>query len=1377
MSETTPWTIERRWVWGEPVEQATLTTEELATVHGVALLGSAGMGKSWEIKRLISHEKSLGREVHSADIGRKSASGGLDRCLELIANQLKAGASVFLDGLDEAMVANPRATAIVNDWISESVPKGCRIRISCRSAIWPKVLHESIREYCFPEPIIAAELQRLRIDEIRQVLICEKLDPDSCIDQIHRSRVSTLAQQPITLKLLIAELRSGKFSKSRTELFDHAIHRMCIESQERDELGTGAGKKFSVHKLIEAAQRLAIFVVTTGRDLLGMAADIPASDHLISLNELEQLPADAGLRFDTELLRALADTGLFIGGAASGHMQFSERNIAEYLAGIRLARLPVFQSRSILAKDSGWRTGVAGPLRETAAFAASENRELATWIAETDPEVIGLSEVASSELRKIAFDHTIGLFRLHKLTDSQIARGSVWLSGLLHDGAVEQLKQILDERGDGLEDVHAFAIAMCETCNLQQLVPQLGNLLRADSIEFMTRTDAGYALCNLASEAAARELATFLRPCSDFEEQELLGLALRANWPSYVATPQLLELLSDPAEPYHSGAYQGFLHHLELDQFDSADDRVTGLQWAIKALEHGRDSRLLRLATNIALSSVADFNRHEVLSLFLDFVAKADELYLEVFDERESYHEEKIQQFKSMLATDSNMRRRIIGDLVQRKLSSIDLRNAFHALPGLKRDDDFEWLLDQSKRFVMGEHGESYSLLAYTLDWNSSTELTSAWWNAIDSEAIRKTFVPIPFVELESDLAKSMKEEYADMQRYKRRSKPMPVVLTPPPEVRVADTVKAAKLDPLVFPAVVRELALKTDSAHYGYSRLVSDTPGWLSADASLRSEIVGIARNYLLSFKPIPTSSARQSLTSFYRGPLAALLIVLEQDRDWLINQSEEWWSSWSWQMLRELKLDLHGEPNELKEELLKTLYSKVPMSVSNHILGMAKRKDSSTSLDSILERVFAFADESLSKPLLDGVLQREFTGDTLLHVVKFLLRTDAQFVGTLASQLSTSSQNRPMTPTARIGCALLQFRPVESWDSLKAFFEKRPSIAKHILGQYAYEGRRKSVKPEDLPINIAGQLVSALFQYFPPEDDPKHEGAHYVDQVDVAVSLRNGLLNRLTEVDEDEAREAVRLLELEFGQKYRWLRRARAHAQQLHLMNRWQPIPLNSVAAILHSSESKLLRSGEDVVEAIMYALEQYDRQLHTPPPSTLNALWNDEVQRKGESVALPYPREEEHASDEVMNAIKSVFDNRFAVTASREVQIFRRRVSGKEGNPGSLTDVFVEVPAAGMASGARVTVIVEVKRSCNSEVKHALKLQLVDRYLAEDGTDYGVYVVAFFDNSTGLRRSDKPKWRTIEEAKDDLTAQADVVSVNGKSVRSYVLDARRT
>src|SRR5690606_38560105 len=122
-------------------------------------------------------------------------------------------------------------------------------------------------------------------------------------------------------------------------------------------------------------------------------------------------------------------------------------------------------------------------------------------------------------------------------------------------------------------------------------------------------------------------------------------------------------------------------------------------------------SRLLRLATNVALASLEEHGSDDVLSLFLDFVLKAEDLYLEVFDERESYHEERSGLFRCALASDFARRRRIISGLVDRNLTRINLRNAYHTVPGLKTIEDFEWLLEQAR--ASGDNGaaESYAQL------------------------------------------------------------------------------------------------------------------------------------------------------------------------------------------------------------------------------------------------------------------------------------------------------------------------------------------------------------------------------------------------------------------------------------------------------------------------------------------------------------------------------------------------------------------------------------------------------------------------------------------------------------------------------------------
>ena len=81
--------------------------------------------------------------------------------------------------------------------------------------------------------------------------------------------------------------------------------------------------------------------------------------------------------------------------------RFAHRQFAEYLAGRRLGHLATDSAvaRRSSRDPDGWNNGVAGPLRETAAFTAMFSPDVAHWIASRDPDVIGLSDVADPSLQ------------------------------------------------------------------------------------------------------------------------------------------------------------------------------------------------------------------------------------------------------------------------------------------------------------------------------------------------------------------------------------------------------------------------------------------------------------------------------------------------------------------------------------------------------------------------------------------------------------------------------------------------------------------------------------------------------------------------------------------------------------------------------------------------------------------------------------------------------------------------------------------------------------------------------------------------------------------------------------------------------------------
>jgi hypothetical protein len=216
--------------------------------------------------------------------------------------------------------------------------------------------------------------------------------------------------------------------------------------------------------------------------------------------------------------------------------------------------------------------------------------------------------------------------------------------------------------------------------------------------------------------------------------------------------------------------------------------------------------------------------------------------------------------------------------------------------------------------------------------------------------------------------------------------------------------------------------------------------------------------------------------------------------------------------------------------------------------------------------------------------------------------------------------------------------------------------------------------------------------------------------------------------------------------------------------------PIAPESVAAVLAAAEKRLIRSNEDALDGVVAAVEAYAYRLRHSSPSDLDDLWNRP--RGGK----PTPREEERVSDKICVAIREYFQA-YAVTADREVQIFRRLVPRDGGGaPGSEVDVLCRIPAVASVERDSIAIPVEVKLAHNPEARAGMRSQLAARYMKELGTDSGAYVVVWM-NAPNLAAAYKPLWRTTTEAENDLRQQAGALKTEGLDVRAIVIDASLT
>ena len=381
-------------------------------------------------------------------------------------------------------------------------------------------------------------------------------------------------------------------------------------------------------------------------------------------------------------------------------------------------------------------------------------------------------------------------------------------------------------------------------------------------------------------------------------------------------------------------------------------------------------------------------------------------------------------------------------------------------------------------------------------------------------------------------------------------------------------------------------------------------------------------------------------------------------------------------------------------------------------------------------------------------------------------------------AARLSSPREDSADALAIEVTSALLYERTEEAWNLAIGFLQTRPDLAKTVLARYAHAEPRPYRKGKDdsrteYTRGQVGELVSLLLEHFPPEKDPRHFGAYWVQEDDSAVTLRDQLISWLAEQKDGGALEALRILERRFGKKYPWLRRPRSTVERAFRQSQWNPIDPTTVALLLVDNTKKLIRSENDAMEGILAAIERYEHDLHHASPSKLEDLWNTP------NNAPPTPKIEERISDKLCEAIRDYF-REFAVTAEREVQVFRRNVPKKlGGEPGSEVDVLVRIPAKGTTGLDGIAIPIEVKRSNNTEARTGLRDQLVDRYMLELGTSVGVFVVIWLV-APGMPTNFKPVWPSISEARDSLTKETDALLCETSGivrVKAVLVDASFT
>jgi hypothetical protein len=269
-----------------------------------------------------------------------------------------------------------------------------------------------------------------------------------------------------------------------------------------------------------------------------------------------------------------------------------------------------------------------------------------------------------------------------------------------------------------------------------------------------------------------------------------------------------------------------------------------------------------------------------------------------------------------------------------------------------------------------------------------------------------------------------------------------------------------------------------------------------------------------------------------------------------------------------------------------------------------------------------------------------------------------------------------------------------------------------------------------------------------------------------EMVARIRDAILETLKRRSSLEACDAIRYIISKLPQ-ITWLKQVLLDAQTLAHSATWAPPTPSQILELASQSEVRLVQSGEQLIAVILESLERLQKKLHGETP-TVFGLWNELSNNKNR------PKDENRLSDHIKNHLDEDIRAR-GIVVNREVEIR----SPAPPTRGQRTDIHVDAVIRNERGDAYdvITVIIEVKGCWHRELKEAMRTQLVDRYLAENQSRHGIYLIGWFNcdqwDDDDYRKADAPKW-TISEAQERFDAQAAELSRGNLLIRVIVLNA---
>jgi hypothetical protein len=1378
--------------------------EELTSIPCLILLGEPGLGKSRELSQQHTFTRDrMGEVVLWCDFGAYQEQSMLARALfdNATFQEWVRGTGrlyLFLDGLDEGLLSIPtlaRFLAVEFDQYRDHLSR-LSLRITCRTAEWPGLLEGQLGELWGNANVRIFRLAPLRRDDVHVAARTHGLDADRFLEEVDRKAAVPLANRPITLRFLLNLYREhGTFPSTQQALYEDGCRVLCQEVSP-SRLSARLTGNFTARQRLAAGARLAYLMVFTNRSEVWNGVDL-ADAPVGSLQLYECIGgteyADGNsLQVGETLLSEACATALF-SSRGPDRRELAHRTYAEFLAARYLTnhQLPLPQLMMLLLHVDASERRLIPQLHETAAWLATMQPAVFRAIMEIDPEVLLQSDVATAGEQDRA-DLVATLLALEpeeRLWNVNMNLGQQY-GKLLHPGLGAQLASVISDRALGATR-RVVAIEIAEACHLQTLSPELVALALDPSETRLVREAAAQAVAQIGDDASKARLKPLaVGQNDDDSDDELKGHSLQAVWPAHVTAEELFTALTPPRRDDFIGAYRGFLLSQVVLHLELADLPVA-VQWAEqhppRATMQGLTGEFKPLADAIIRLALEHLDEPAVLAAVAHLVLSR------LLQSGLIFGLTPAEQETARWLDNDETRHRLLEAVLPLLAPHTSDSIIWHvARPPLLLPRDLSWLITS----LAGAQVEASQqlvtrLIGRLIDSDDPAQVQAAL-EASEQLPFLADEVARIFRSIALGSPEAVRMKQAWLERQQTESPPEP---DQPPSPRTPLSLEHIETHLNAFEH--GDYAAWTHITQHMWNMPNGELPGnvkvdltayraWHILEEPMKTRLVEAAKQFLREEGPDPQVWPDLDLMHYHDFALAsdqALYLVLQKEPDVLATLPKEAWERLVPAILTSglLLPDGAGDKSNstAHHRLVVAAHYYAPVEFVAGIIRLLEREQwgCTSTYWNLLRNVEEAWDPALTDALLakasEGTLAPECSGGLLsILLVHHVEAAKVQAESLLALPLPANDRQRKRTLAAAL--ALVRFADDAGWSAVWPAIESDRDFGTQLIASIAH---RSDWDAQQLAAEQLADLYLWMVQQFPSAQTPNQRTDFIIGAVDNISTWRERLLQLLKKRGTTEACRALeRIVNQAVEQD-----RARMHwmlleAQTLARRRTWLPNRPANLLKVISDSRLRLVQNAGQLLEVVIESLRRLEATFRDETPAWRDvwdrlSLTPSETQpstrRRGRRAFTYRPIDENEFSDYIKRHLQADLGSK-GIIANREVVI----------RSDERIDIRIDAVARNTREeiGERLSLIIEVKGSWNSDLMTAMQTQLVDRYLRDNHCQNGLYLIGWFNcdawDSQDYRKHRAPRM-SIEDAQRLFDHQAATLSQQ-VTVKSLILNA---